>query len=257
MTMTESTAVAGPAAYFGTALGAAARLPGVRVHRDAYLRSALKAHCSADVVNRAVEESPAVAGVPLALLSKAADASVRFETLKVTALSTAAGLPGGPAMIATVPADAAQVLGHMLRVAQKLAYLYSWPDLFANDADEPDDATQALLTLFVGVMFGATAAGEGVKKVSVAIGQQAAKELPKKALTHGVVYPIVKRVAKTVGVKMTTETFAKSVGKIIPVVGGVVSGGLTLASFLPMSHRLKRHLAGLPTAQPQTTAAFG
>ena len=58
----------------------------------------------------------------------------------MTALSAIAGIPGGFALLATVPADTAQYLGHMLRVAQKLAYLYSWPDLFEED-DEPDDAT--------------------------------------------------------------------------------------------------------------------
>ena len=58
----------------------------------------------------------------------------------MTALSAIAGIPGGFALLATVPADTAQYLGHMLRVAQKLAYLYRWPDLFEED-DEPDDAT--------------------------------------------------------------------------------------------------------------------
>ncbi len=41
------------------------------------------------------------------------------------------------------------------------------------------------------------------------IAEQVTKELPKKALTHGVVYPMVKKVAKYLGVKMTTQSFAK------------------------------------------------
>lgn len=253
--MTDNVDVAGPAAYFGTMLATAARLPGVRIQREAYLRSALKAHCAPDVVDRAVADSPAAAGVSLALLSKVADDSIRFETLKVTALSTAAGIPGGFAIAATIPADAAQLLGHMLRIAQKLAYLYSWPDLFSAEGDDPDDATQSLLTLFVGVMFGATAAGEAVQKVAAKVAEQAVKELPKKALTKGVVYPIVKKVAGYVGVKMTKDTFAKGVGKVIPFVGGVISGGLTLASFLPMANRLKLHLASLPTALPSAAVS--
>lgn len=33
-----------------------------------------------------------------------------------------------------------------------------------------------------------------------------------------------------IGVKVTKDSFAKGVSKVIPVVGGVVSGGLTFAS---------------------------
>lgn len=38
------------------------------------------------------------------------------------------------------------------------------------------------------------------------------------------------------------STFAKGVSKVIPVVGGVVSGGITLASMLPMGNRLAKTL---------------
>ena len=38
--------------------------------------------------------------------------------------------------------------------------------------------------------------------------------------------------------------------KIIPVVGAVFSGALTLATFLPMSKRLQRHLASLELTKP-------
>lgn len=252
--MTDAT-VAGRALSFNSVLGAAARLPGVRIDRDAYLRTALKGHCTPGVIDQAVAETPAIAGVSLLLISKVAGESIRFETLKVTALSAAAGIPGGFAMVGTIPADAAQLLGHMLRIAQKLAYLYSWPELFSDESDDPDDATQSILTLFIGVMFGATAANEAVNKIAAKVAEQAVKELPKKALTKGVIYPIVKKVAGYVGVKMTKDTFAKGVGKVVPLVGGVVSGGLTLASFLPMSNRLKKHLEALPIAQPKASAS--
>ena len=68
-------------------------------------------------------------------------------------------------MIGTVPADAAQYFAHVLRISQKLAYLYSWPSLF-DENDEMDDATKSLLTLFIGIMFGAQAASDAVVKVS-------------------------------------------------------------------------------------------
>ncbi|WP_299538721.1 hypothetical protein [uncultured Streptomyces sp.] len=239
-----------PESRFSAVLVGAAKLPGVQIDREAYLRTALARHCSEDQLRRALEESPAAAGIPLDVLRKVADASIRYETAKVSALSAAAGIPGVLALPATVPADLAQYVAHMLRIAQKLAYLYSWPDLFSADHDDLDDATKGVLTLFFGVMFGTQSANAAVGKVAGMISEQVAKKLPQQALTKGVVYPVVKKVAQYLGVEMTKQTFAKSVSKAIPLVGAAVSGGLTYATFRPMSKRLRTHLAGLELAQP-------
>ncbi|MFE3657314.1 hypothetical protein [Streptomyces sp. NPDC059165] len=235
---------------FFALLLAAAKLPGVRINREAYLRSALARRCSEEQIRRAIDETPAAAGIPVDVLDKVAGDSIRYETAKVSALSAAAGVPGAFALPATVPADAAQYIGHMLRISQKLAYLYSWPDLFSEEGDEVDDATKSVLTLFFGVMFGTQSANAAVGKVAGLMAEQVAKTLPRKALTHGVIYPIVKKVAGYLGVRMTTQSFATTVSKAIPLVGAAVSGGLTLATFLPMAKRLKKHLAGLPLADP-------
>ncbi|MEU6799891.1 hypothetical protein [Streptomyces neyagawaensis] len=255
--MKQGKEVENPESRFSAVLLAAAKLPGVRINREAYLRSALARHCSEDDIRRAVEESPAAAGIDVEVLDKVANDSIRLETAKVSALSAAAGIPGVLALPATVPADLAQYFGHMLRIAQKLAYLYSWPDLFSDDGDDVDDATMGVLTLFFGVMFGTQSANTAVGKVAAMMSEQAAKKLPQKALTKGLIYPIVKKVAAFLGVKMTKDSFAKSVSKAIPVVGAVVSGGLTLATYLPMAKRLKKHLAGLPLAEPSPRVMDG
>jgi hypothetical protein len=248
--MKQGKDIENPESRFSAVLLAAAKLPGVRINRETYLRSALARHCSEDDIRRAAEETPAAAGIPIEVLDKAANDSIRFETGKVSALSAAAGIPGVLALPATVPADVAQYFGHMVRIAQKLAYLYSWPDLFSDDGDDVDDATMGVLTLFFGVMFGTQSANAAVGKVAGMMSKQVAKKLPQKALTQGVIYPIVKKVAAYLGVQMTKQSFAKAVSKAIPLVGAVVSGGLTLATFLPMAKRLKKHLSSLPLANP-------
>ncbi len=235
---------------FSALLVGAARLPGVRIDREAYLRTALARHCSEDELRRAIEATPAAAGIPLTVLDRVANESIRYETAKVSMVSAAAGIPGFIALPATVPADVAQYVAHMLRIAQKLAYLYSWPDLFSVDNDDLDDATKGVLTLFFGVMFGTQSANAAVGRVAGMMSEQVAKKLPQKALTQGVVYPIVKKVAGYLGVEMTKQTFAKSVSKAVPLVGAAVSGGLTFATFRPMSRRLKTHLSGLELAKP-------
>jgi hypothetical protein len=248
--MNEGKATENPESRFSVALVSAARLPGVRIHREAYLRKALARYCSEEEIRVAVEQTPAVAGISLDVLDKAANDSIRYETAKVSALSAAAGLPGFMALPATVPADLAQYFSHMLRIAQKLAYLYSWPDLFSDDGDAVDDATMGVLTLFFGVMFGAQSANAAVGKVAEMMAKQVAKKLPQKALTNGVIYPIVKKVAAYIGAEMTKQTFAKSVSKAIPVVGAAISGTLTFATYRPMAKRLKKHLADSELARP-------
>lgn len=226
--MKQGKEVENPESRFSAVLVGAAKLPGVRINREAYLRSALARHCSEDDIRRAIDETPAAAGITVEVLDKVANDSIRYETAKVSALSAAAGIPGIIALPATVPADMAQYFGHMLRIAQKLAYLYSWPDLFSDDGDDVDDATMGVLTLFFGVMFGTQSANTAVGKVAGMMSEQVAKKLPQRALTQGVIYPIVKKVAAYLGVEMTKQSFAKTVSKAIPLVGAVVSGGLTL-----------------------------
>ncbi|MFI5886566.1 hypothetical protein [Streptomyces sp. NPDC051554] len=255
--MKQGKGIENPESRFSAVLLAAAKLPGVRINREAYLRSALARHCSEGDIRRAVEESPAAAGIAVEVLDKVANDSIRFETGKVSALSAAAGIPGIFALPVTVPADVAQYFGHMVRIVQKLAYLYSWPDLYSDDGDDVDDATMGVLTLFFGVMFGTQSANAAVGKVAGMMSEQAVKKLPQKALTKGLIYPIVKKVAGYLGVKMTKDSFAKSVSKAIPLVGAVVSGGLTLATYLPMARRLKKHLASLPLAEPSDRVMDG
>ncbi|KJK52599.1 hypothetical protein [Streptomyces sp. NRRL F-4428] len=248
--MGTSKGIENPELRFSAALVRAANLPGVRIDREAYLRQALGRHCSEEDIRRAVEGTPAEAGIPADVLDKAANDSINYEAAKASALSAAAGIPGLLLLPATVPADVVQYFGHMLRISQKLAYLYSWPDLLSDDNDDLDDATKGVLTLFIGVMFGTQSANAAVGKVAGMMSKQVAKKLPQKALTQGVIYPVVKKVAGYLGVQMTKQTFAKTVSKAIPVVGAVVSGGLTLATYLPMARRLKKHLSGLDLTKP-------
>ncbi|MBT1679788.1 hypothetical protein [Curtobacterium aurantiacum] len=246
--MTQSTDVENGNTTFSQILNAAARLPAVRINRAAYLRSALRRHCTPDQIELAITETPAAAGISASVIRDAANVSISYETSKVTGLSALAGIPGGLAMIGTVPADMAQYVGHMLRIAQKLAYIHSWPDFF--DDEGMDEATESILTLFVGVMLGVQIAQGGVTKTASLIAAQVAKQLPQKALTKGLIYPIVKRVSAMLGVQMTKKMFASGLAKAIPVAGAVLSGGLTLSTFLPMAKKLRKHLAGLELASP-------
>ena len=103
------------------------RLRGVRISREDFLRQELrKLHLSDAEIERAIASDPVSAGISCKLLDKLASDAISFETKKSTALSFAAGIPGGLAMLGTVPADLTQYYVHSLRIMQKLAYLYGW-----------------------------------------------------------------------------------------------------------------------------------
>lgn len=168
---------------------------------------------------------------------KMAKRLINERTLVSTGASFAAGLPGGLAMAATIPADMLQYYGVALRMAQELAYLYGEGDLWNGDFLDNDKVTSQLV-LYCGVMLGATGAAQAVRVMSSALAKQIMKKLPQKALTRTFYYPVVKTICKFFGVSMTKNVFAKGVSKVVPILGGVVSGGITFATLRPMGQRL-------------------
>ena len=212
-------------------------MPMVKVDRTAFLTKEFSMYDNADQLRdkRPIDLFDEEA------IERAARGVINSHLTKATVTSTAAGIPGGLAMAATMPADIAQYYWHVLVVAQKLGYLYGWPDLL-DDKGQITEGTRNVLTLFVGVMFGAQAASKLVGEIAKRVSLQAAKRLPQQALTKTMYYPVVKQVAKWIGVKMTKDTFGKSVGKAIPILGGVLSGAITAFSFKPMAEKLQKHL---------------
>ena len=101
-----------------------------------------------------------------------------------------------------------------------------------------DERVKSQLIMYCGVMFGVSGAVSGVRVLSTQIAKTTLKKLPQKALTKTFWYPIVKQFGKVIGIKVTKSTVAKGVSKAIPVIGGVISGGLNFASMLPMAKRL-------------------
>jgi hypothetical protein len=85
---------------------------------------------------------------------------------------------------------------------------------------------------------GASGASQAVRVLSSSLADQVLKKVPQQAMTKKFYYRIVQSIAKSFGAKMTKKVFAKSVSKVIPLIGGVVSGKITFATFLPMGMRL-------------------
>lgn len=219
------------------------KTPGVRVDRSAFLRNELKIHYDSQTVNKAIKTSPLCAGIPTEDINKIADAVIQHERMFVSGIAAALGAPGGAAMLATIPADIIQYYGYTLIAAQKLMYLYGFPEIISSeDGAQIDTPTMNTLIVAMGVMFGVAGAHNAIKAMATALGIGVEKQLLKKALTKGAIYPIVKNVAKWFGIRMTKEVFAGFFKKAIPVAGGIVGGGITYFSFKPCCDNLKASL---------------
>ena len=214
----------------------AIRIPGVKVNRESFLREQFK-DLPPEHIQLIVEKGPVEANCSRSELRKIAKNLVKKKTLISSSASFIAGIPGGLAMAATIPADMLQFYGAALGLAQELAYIYGEGDLWSGDLPDTEKVTNQLI-LYCGVMLGASGAAQTIRVLSSSLAKQALKKLPQKALTKTFYYPIVKSIAKAFSAKMTKEVFAKGVSKVIPVIGGVVSGGVTFATLMPMGTRL-------------------
>ena len=241
---------------FTSVIESAAKLPLVHIDREEFLTKNLSKLCTQTQLQKAIIEGTLHAEIPIATLDSLANAVINAETIKVTAISTAAGIPGGLAMAATIPADLAQFYGFVIRTAQELSYIYGWGEIFA-ESSELDAGTESQLVLFIGVMSGVGAANKVVTKLFGETAMRAvAKKVAAKALTKTWYYPIVKKIAAILGQKMVKETFARGVSKVVPMLGGAISGGLTLATFKPMAHRLQKHLSTMAHMSPGEFAKY-
>lgn len=228
------------------------RVPGIRINRAEFLQKQLFKLYPQEVIDVAIAESPMKAKIPVSEIDKLADSVIKFERNCVSGISTALGVPGGFAMVATIPADIIQYYGYLLRATQKLLYLYGFPEINTEEeGSKLDDGTLNTLIICMGVMYGVANANIALKAIAKAFAIGVEQKLLKKALTKGVIYPIVRKTATWFGIKMTKSVFAGFFKKAIPIVGGVLGGGITYLSFKPCCEKLKKELQDTILSNPK------
>ena len=218
-------------------ISTALRIPGIRVDREAFLREQFKSK-EPEALSSILAFGPVAAGCDRDTLRGKADKVILETTLTSTGVSFLAGLPGGLAMAATIPADILQFYCMALKMAQEIAYIYGEQNLFTGDAPDEERVTNQLI-LYCGVMLGTSGSAQAVRLTSSALARQAIKDVPPKIRTDTFYYPVIRQVLRFFAKTLTKTSIVKGVSKAIPVIGGVVSGGITFASLRPMGNRLK------------------
>lgn len=228
------------------------KTPGVKIKRDVFLHKELIKYCPEEVIQEAIRSNPAKAGISKDIINKVSMAVVNYETTKVTGISIAASLPSSGLAVAAAGAAAADItsyFAYILRTVQELAYLYGF-EQFNLSEDDIDSETMNFLLVFLGVMFGVQGAATTLNKVANTMAVHVAKKISQQALTKGTIYPIVKKVAASIGVRMTKQIFADTVASGIPVLGSIVSGGITFAMFKPGCLKLRKNLMSYNLCDP-------
>lgn len=146
------------------------KTPGIKVDRNDFLKKELFKNYPQDIINDAIAYNPAHAKISSDEIDRIADEVIKYERNCVSGISAALGMPGGFAMVATIPADIAQYYGYMLRAAQKLMYLYGFPEIDTEEREQKfDSETMNTLIICLGVMYGVQGANTALKAMATAL----------------------------------------------------------------------------------------
>lgn len=140
----------------------AVKVPGVNVNRREFLKKELGKKNNEKKVALALEQNPKLAKIDDATIEYIADDVIEAERKKVVAISAALGVSGAVAI--TLPTDIAQYFAFMLRAAQKLMYLYGYPELNVNE--NMDEDTVNVMAIALGTMMGVQGADAALRSLS-------------------------------------------------------------------------------------------
>jgi len=221
---------------WNTIMDMAMRLPGMQVDRSDFLRDTLHRFCTRQQLEVALTERPDVV-IREDVLREIAQSVINHHVLRVTTISAAAGLPGGWGAWVALPADLGQYYWHCFVVAQKLAYLYGYPDLSRIDGELARN-----LTVFVGVMMGVAKANEAINTLARKVVEQTVQQMAADTLQRAAWFQVVQSVAQAIGIKLSKKKVATIASKLIPVAGAALSGGFSFLTFKKGANRLNRQL---------------
>jgi len=228
------------------------KTPGIKITRSEFLKKEFLKNYSEDVIAKAIETTPAKAGITVEEINPIADNVIAFERNCVTSLSTALSSPSGIAMAATLPAEIIQYYGYLLRAAQKLMYLYGFPEIDIKEKEQTfDSETLNILILCLGVMSGVTGANVAIRAMAKGFGKGLSKKIMSTALTKGTLYPLMKKIANMFSVDLSKKMLSTASKNIMPpIVSGIIGGGITYVSFKPCCDKLKESLQDTLLSNP-------
>lgn len=216
--------------------------PGVKVDRKKFLQKELNGKVPQSIINDAIQNGTIAAGISKNLASKLARNVINSKCILTTTVSFTTGLPGGfIGLLGGSSVDIVQYFGNFFNLAQKLMYIYGYKDISELDSSQTD-----IMIAMLGAASGVEAAQIFIAKQLPKLAEKVTARVISKQASKNLIKKIANKVLVAIGKKgismFTKEEIAKIIGKGVPIVGGIISGTLTLVSFKPMAKRLNNSL---------------
>lgn len=211
------------------------KVPGIRVDREDFLR---REFAGAPDLDRILREGPA--GIrPAEDLRRRADVLINASTTRSALVSFLTGLPSGPVtMTLAGTADVVQYFAFAVNLAQQVAYLYGQGELFDGPQGGLTDLGRSRIVAYLGIMFGVPQADSLLSRTQWGPDDESRQALVAMTLSRGILIPLLQNVAAGLGRRISRKGSARVLVDAIPALGGLVSGGMTYASFRTMGGRL-------------------
>jgi hypothetical protein len=140
-------------ALFEKSFELALKIPGVKVNRTAFLKHQLRPYIS-DAKLNLISEKKTYDIAEGKILDLVANATIKNHVRAVTLLSAASGVPANPLIaVGLASADIVQYFAQVLMLAQKIAYIYGFPDLM-DENENFTEVSKSMLFVLLAVAFG-------------------------------------------------------------------------------------------------------
>lgn len=211
--------------------------PATKVNRTKFLTDALKGEVPDSVLDKAIAEGTQAANIPLSIIQKAAKKCIKKTKRISTSESTLSGLPGGISGITIgILADINQFYGNLSILIQKLLYLYGAMDI--SNSDNKNFPAE-VICIFMGIACGLKGVEDTAKIVLNSLKKEFIRDSEKFILfSKPLFYSAAKKVAKSIGIKITKKQWSKIAAKGVPIIGAGISGILNWVTFTPATNKL-------------------
>lgn len=205
------------------ALSSALNLPGVKVDRNNFLRSALQSiHINNEDIDKAINDSP-LKVLSESQIKKLVKSTKTLHRTHASVVSGGLGIPGGFAMVGTIPADILQYFRQVFIFAQKISFLYGFPQL------RSDDEFKNMMIIALGVAAGVDQANQGLTFMSKAIQRKVLQKISEQQGKW--INQIVFNVFRAVGITLNKQLVKSAAKKVIPLASAAISAGITYLVF--------------------------
>lgn len=206
-----------------------ANIPSVKINRKKYLAKEFAFNYPklfADILEKGAYN----AGVPIDVIDKKINKMIKYEVSKSAAISFVSGIPGGLLGLGTVTADNIQLLAHLIRIIQKMCYIFRMP-IISDDKEEITDAEVDLIFIYMGVMNENKIAIKYLNEIENNHEFQLNDFIIMNELINNIIDKLIFR-----------PTSSMAPAKALPIIGGLINSSFTCASSISMSYTLYKNI---------------